>query len=105
MLALTPTAADAIETILAAPGMPDSAGVRISPHVTRENGREDPRGSELELGVTEAPVEGDEVVVAEGARVYLDGMVAGALDGMVLDARVDDRGVTFTLGALPGEDS
>jgi iron-sulfur cluster assembly protein len=97
VLALTPTAADAIHGILDAPGMPDSAGVRIAPHVVTDNGA-DATGATLEIALVQGPADTDEVVDEQGARVFLDEAVAPLLDNKVLDASIEQERVSFILG-------
>ena len=54
--------------------------------------------SQLDLAAAEAPIEGDQVVEQDGARVFLEPGAARMLDDMVLDAAVQDDGsVRFTL--------
>jgi len=48
--------------------------------------------------LAETPVDGDQVIETEGARVFLEPGAAVALDDKSLDAQVDDEGtVAFTL--------
>jgi Fe-S cluster assembly iron-binding protein IscA len=98
MLALTPTAADAIHAILESPGMPESAGVRIAPHVLSDNGAPGAPAASLEIALVEGPAEGDQVVDESGARVFLDESVAPLLDDKILDASVEQQQVNFILG-------
>jgi iron-sulfur cluster assembly protein len=101
VLALTPTAADAIHAILDAPGMPESAGVRIAPHELTDNGA-GATTTGLEIALVEGPAEGDQVVDESGARVFLDEAVAPLLDDKILDASVEEQQVNFMLGERDG---
>jgi len=94
VLALTHNATDAIERILAAPGVPTGAGIRIAPGAS--NGDSGPV-SELQLSVAEEPADGDEVIEDEGARVFVEDTVSGYLDDKQLDAAVTDERVSFSL--------
>jgi iron-sulfur cluster assembly protein len=90
MLSLTPTAAEAVETICSQPEIPESAGVRIT-----RGGGEPGGGVELRLAVVEGPAPGDQQV--PDARVYVDSEVADFLDDKVLDAEVSGEQVRFGL--------
>lgn len=91
MLTLTPTAAEAVKTIVARVPQIDDGGVRI-----RDTGAD----NGFELSVTPAPETEDTVVVTEGARVFLDAGAAAALDDRVLDAELSgDGSVRFALSA------
>ena len=90
MLVLTDTAATVINSLGDQPGWNDAAGIRIA-------GPND-GSSQLDLAAAEAPIEGDQVVEQDGARVFLEPGAARMLDDMVLDAAVQDDGsVQFTL--------
>jgi Fe-S cluster assembly iron-binding protein IscA len=98
VLALTDTATDAIEQILTAPGVPASAGIRITP---APSGNAATVASELQLAVVDQPIEGDQVIEEQGARVFIEDTVAGYLDDKELDAKVGDERVRFSLGGQP----
>ena len=66
MLTLTDTAAEAIRGIVAAPELPDGAGLRIA---TQPGPGE---ASTLEVSVAETPAETDQVVDESGARVFVE---------------------------------
>ncbi|MDL4816263.1 Fe-S cluster assembly protein HesB [Actinomadura opuntiae] len=92
MLIVTGTAASAIRTLSGGPGLPDSAGMRIAPL--------DDDASLLAVTTAERPASTDEVVEAEGARLFVDSAAAACLHGKVLDARLDERGaVSFLINA------
>lgn len=83
MLAITETAAQAINSVVAANALPDGAGVRIA--------ASGPEG-ELELSVTPQPDAGDMVVEGAGAAVFLEPTAAAVLDDKVLDAQPVNEG-------------
>lgn len=91
MLTLTQTAAEAVKTIIARVPQAEDGGVRI-----RDTGE----SSGFEMSVAKNPEPEDTVVVTDGARVFLDGGAADALDDRVLDAEVvQDGSVRFALSA------
>jgi iron-sulfur cluster assembly protein len=92
MLALTPTAAQAVEAIASQEGLPESAGLRITAPPPPEDGSE-PTGA-LNMGVVEAPQPDDEIV--EGASLYLEQSTAPLLEDKVLDAEVVSDQVRFS---------
>jgi Fe-S cluster assembly iron-binding protein IscA len=87
MMVLTEAAAEVVKSVTTAPQAPDSAGLRIASSVARP----DSPGS-LELTPAAAPDENDQVVEADGARVFLEPAAAAYLRDKVLDARVDAQG-------------
>ncbi len=88
MLTLTETAQTVITGIVGQSDAAETGGLRIS-------GAE---GDQLNVGVAPAPAEGDQVLDASGARVFLDDTATSALADKVLDAAPDDQGrVTFTI--------
>lgn len=96
MLMLTPTAIEVVRDITSAEGTPDTAGLRISTTDGAET---------LELAVAPEPFDQDQVLSAEGSRVFLDQQAAEFLDDKILDAGVDPNGQgTFVL-AQQGQDS
>lgn len=78
MLAITETAAQAINSVVAANALPSGSGVRIS--------ASSPDGG-LELSVTSQPAADDTVVQDAGANVFLEPAAAAVLDDKVLDAQ------------------
>ncbi|MBF6245041.1 hypothetical protein A5780_19350 [Nocardia sp. 852002-20019_SCH5090214] len=89
MLMLTPTAIEAVRTITSADGMPDDAGLRISSNDGAET---------LQLAVAAGPSEQDQVLNAEGPRVFLDEQVVDFLDDKILDTGLGPDGQgTFVL--------
>ncbi|ATL70494.1 hypothetical protein IU500_07795 [Nocardia terpenica] len=89
MLMLTPDAIEAVRTITSAEGTPTEAGLRIS----TDDGAET-----LQLAVASAPAEQDQVLTAEGSRIFLDEQAAAFLDDKILDTGLDADGQgTFVL--------
>ena len=86
MLTLTENAAAAIRTLTLQTDHPDDSGVRIAP-TTGEGGTR-----ALGLTVTADPQPEDQVLEAEGARVFVDSDVAPSLDDKALDAQVNAQG-------------
>lgn len=88
MLELTESAVEAVQILLAA-----------SPEIEDESGglRVTSTGESFQLGVAALPDEEDEVVEAEGARVFLEPDAAAELDDKVLDARVEDDEFAFMI--------
>jgi iron-sulfur cluster assembly protein len=93
LLTLTGPAVEAIRTLTTQPGLPSETGLRIAP--------EDTDGGSLTLSVSDGPQAGDEVIEAEGVRVFVQSEAAVILDDKALDAEVDEQGVTFRLGMQP----
>lgn len=92
MLALTPTAIEVVRTIMAAEGVPDGAGLRFS----AANGA---NPGELQMTIASGPEQDDQVLIGEGAQVFLDQQAALFLDDKILDAEVDEEGqLSFALG-------
>ncbi|WP_327094785.1 hypothetical protein OIE68_32510 [Nocardia vinacea] len=83
MLLLTPTAIEAVRTITSAEGTPTDAGLRISATGGSET---------LQMAVAAGPDEQDQVLTAEGARVFLDQQAAAFLDDKILDTGLDPDG-------------
>jgi Fe-S cluster assembly iron-binding protein IscA len=96
VLALTDNATDAIERILAAPGVPMGAGIRIAPGTALSDGGA--ATNELQLSVADEPADSDEVIEEQGARVFVEDTVSDYLDDKQLDAEVVDERVRFSLG-------
>ena len=95
MLAMTDTAADAIRGIVAAPGLPEGAGLRIAMQ------GDSVERSALEVTVAELPGESDQVLDEDGARVFVEEQVVEMLDDKLLDAEIDGTRVGFTLMDQP----
>jgi iron-sulfur cluster assembly protein len=92
VLAITPTAAEAIKGVVSSSGLPESSGLRIArPPETDE------RGAGFELSVAATPQEEDQVVEEQGAQVFLEPEAADVLDDRRLDAEMRDDQVRFLL--------
>jgi len=91
-LGITAIASELIWQLVDACDFPDSAGVRIA------GGERTRRDGPLELALVERPEDGDEVVMADGARVFFDPEIAGDLHDTVLDAKLVGGGrIRFAL--------
>lgn len=89
MLALTNSAVEVVREIVAA-----------SPEIDDESGglRVTTEGDGFALGIVALPSEDDQVVEAEGARVFLEPEAAELLDDKVLDVSVVGERAHFTVG-------
>jgi iron-sulfur cluster assembly protein len=96
MLVLTEDATEAIEGILAAPGMPEGAGVRITA-ATPTSGASAAVG--LQVALAAVPDESDQVIEEAGARVFLEDIVAELLHDKLLDADRDGEQLRFSIGS------
>jgi Fe-S cluster assembly iron-binding protein IscA len=91
MLTLTENASTIVKDISSQPGLPESAGLRITSDSDTEPA--------FAVSAAEAPEPGDQVVEQSGATIYLDETAAVMLDDKILDAAVDPSGkVEFALG-------
>jgi iron-sulfur cluster assembly protein len=91
VLTITDTAAEAIRGIVAAPELPDGAGLRIA----TATGSGD--AASLEVSVAETPAESDQVVTEAGARVFVEADAVPLLDDKLLDAQIEGTRVGFML--------
>jgi len=90
MLTLTESAVTAIRTLTSQPELPEDTGLRIM--------AEDAAAPAFQVALADTPVAGDQVIEADGARVFLEANAAVALDDKALDAQIDDEGtVAFTV--------
>jgi iron-sulfur cluster assembly protein len=89
MLTITSNAAEAIRAIVQSTDVPDEGGIRIS--IARQNGSQ----ASLELAISPAPMEGDDVLELNGAHVFLDEMASVALDDKSLDAEMEGGEISF----------
>jgi iron-sulfur cluster assembly protein len=101
MLALTPNAAEVVDSLVSSEDLPETAGLRI----TSEESLGGPEGNQIQrdlrLSVVEQPEAGDELV--EGTQIFLEpGETAELLDDKVLDADVQGTEVRFSLMAQGG---
>jgi iron-sulfur cluster assembly protein len=93
MLALTENAVEAIEGILAAPTVPDGAGVRIAPVAAADS-----EGAELQITIAGAPNDSDQVIDEGGARLFVDDAATDFLQDKLLDASIVGQEVRFMIG-------
>jgi iron-sulfur cluster assembly protein len=94
MLTVTENAVAAIISITDQDAVPDGAGLRLAA---------DAAAGSLALSLAPTPQDGDVVVDASGARVFLDPPAAELLDDKALDARVDADGtMQFTVAEAEG---
>jgi iron-sulfur cluster assembly protein len=91
MFEITPQAADAIRQTLAR--APTTAGVRIALASSSYNGS----GPALHVELALVPELRDEVVEADGLRIFLEPGAVAALDEKMLDAEVDAGHLRFML--------
>jgi iron-sulfur cluster assembly protein len=97
VLTMTDTAAEAVRAISAGSGLEPDPGLRISA------GPPTPEGTPLEIGLAAEAEPNDATVEEGGARIYLEELVAPALDDKVLDAAFEGDQVRFALrDAEPG---
>lgn len=94
MLTLTPDARHAVRDIAARAHLPRRGGLRIA------EARERP--GVFEVSLVEGPVEGDEVVEADGARVYVEPRTSTVLADQQLDAAASPEGTGFRLAPQDG---
>jgi iron-sulfur cluster assembly protein len=92
VLALTDSAVVAIRDLLADKDVPAEGGLRISA-APPANGDDEPG---FELAVVTGPELSDTVVEREGVYVYVDRAAVSAFADRVLDAHLDESGVSFT---------
>jgi iron-sulfur cluster assembly protein len=91
LLALTGSAAEAVKDILSSSDeVPETGGLRIVAERAETQ-------ANFELSVVPLPAEDDEVIDEEGARIFLEPEAASLLDDKVLDARVEQNQVAFTI--------
>lgn len=88
MLTLTENASTIVRDITTQPGLPETAGLRIT---------SDDETS-FAIAAAEQAQPADQVVEQAGATLFLDAQAAVLLDDKILDAAVDDAGqVEFAL--------
>jgi iron-sulfur cluster assembly protein len=92
MLTLTPSAVEAVDTLLQNPSIPDDAGLRIA--ATDD--------SHLTVGLAPAPEPGDQVIEEGGARVFVDPGAAPYIDDAQLEARAEGDQIAFGLSPQGG---
>ena len=104
MLALTESAVSAIRNLTDQPAVPEGSGLRIAtgtvpPNASTDN--EQPASRALTLAIQTEPQDGDQVLDAAGARLFLEPDAAAYLDDKALDASVDESGAVQFSVALP----
>jgi iron-sulfur cluster assembly protein len=91
LLALTDSAVEAVKNILSSSDeVAETGGLRM---VAERAGTQ----ANFELSVVQLPVEDDEVIEEQGARVFLEPEAASLLEDKVLDASVEQDQVAFTI--------
>jgi iron-sulfur cluster assembly protein len=91
LLALTDSAVEAVTEIVSSSEEPsETGGLRMVAEraATQVN---------FHLIVVPVPAEDDEVIEAQGARVFLEPDAASLLDDKVLDAKLEQNKVAFTI--------
>lgn len=91
MLTLTDNARCAVQDIATRAGLPDEGGLRIA-ESTAQTGS-------FELSLVFAPSDGDEVIEAEGARVFIEAETSTILAAQKLDATPSPEGTGFSLAS------
>jgi Fe-S cluster assembly iron-binding protein IscA len=95
LLTLSPSAVEAVDSLLDSPQVPDEAGLRIG------SGGE----SDLTLEIAPEPAPGDQVIEDGGARVFVDPEAAPMLEDAELDARRQGDQVAFGLAPKGSKNS
>jgi iron-sulfur cluster assembly protein len=93
VLALTQDATEVIEGLLAGPGVPDGAGVRIA----GADATDTAAPSALQVRLAAEPGDHDEVIQEAGARVFVEDAVTGFLDDKLLDVDREGDQVRFAI--------
>lgn len=91
MLTITDNAAEAVRLISEGSGLEPEPGLRISA------GSPTAEGTPLEISIAPGAETTDQTVEEQGARVYLEQVVAPVLDDKVLDAEIEGDQVRFAL--------
>ncbi|AEB43169.1 MULTISPECIES: adhesin [Micromonospora] len=84
MLTMTDNAVLVIRDLAAQQDVSEGGGVRIAA---------DTQAGSLTVELVAEPVEGDQVVDTQGARIFLDSDAADLLGDASVDASVDDEGI------------
>ncbi|MBL6275153.1 adhesin [Micromonospora fiedleri] len=84
MLTMTDNAVLVIRDLAAQQDVGEGGGVRIAA---------DTQAGSLTVELVAEPVEGDQVVDTQGARIFLDSDAADLLGDASVDASVDDEGI------------
>ena len=89
MLSLTNNAAHVVHDLTERAGLPDDGGMRIA---------EAAESGAFELSLVQGPVDGDQLIEQEGARVFVAPAAADLLADQQLDAANVEGGTGFSLG-------
>lgn len=89
MLTLTDNARHALQEIATSAGLPEEGGLRIAESSEQQ-------GS-FELSLVPQPAAGDEVIEADGARVFVEPLTSTILFDQQLDAAPSPEGTGFLL--------
>lgn len=84
MLTMTDNAVLVIRDLAAQQDVAEAGGLRIAA---------DTDAGSLSIELVEQPIQGDQVVDNQGARIFLDADAAELLHDTAVDAEVDDEGV------------
>ncbi|SBT52616.1 HesB/IscA family protein [Micromonospora auratinigra] len=84
MLTMTDNAVLVIRDLAAQQDVAEAGGLRIAA---------DTEAGSLSIELVEEPIQGDQVVDTQGARIFLDADAAELLNDTSVDAVVDDEGV------------
>jgi Fe-S cluster assembly iron-binding protein IscA len=95
VLALTDNAVEAVRSIVSSEAESDAAGIRV----TAGQAGEQPR---FRLDIVPMPVEEDQVIEEQGARIFLGPEEASLLEDKVLDAHIEQNRVAFMIGDQAG---
>jgi iron-sulfur cluster assembly protein len=93
VLALTQDATEVIEGLLAGPGVPNGAGVRIASAYPTDTDAP----AALQVRLATEPDDHDEVIEEAGARVFVEETVTGFLDDKLLDVDREGEQVRFAI--------
>ena len=95
MLAVTSRAVEAVESVLAVPGLPDTVGIRITARRAALS-----RRRKVDVGLEE-PEPGDQLLTETGARIFVEYGTSEYLAGMLLDAEIEGERLSFTIADPP----
>ena len=91
MLALTDSAVQVVTEIVSSSDQPsETGGLRVVAEQAETQ-------VNFQLSVVPVPAEDDEVIEEQGARVFLEPDAASLLDDKVLDAKLEQNKVAFTI--------
>ena len=90
MLTVTKKAAALLKAAKAAQGAPSDAAIRIRRGVTPNESR-----ISVRFAISDEPDPEDEEFEQEGLRIFVEDTLVEPLDGLTLNARIDDKGTEF----------